>query len=531
MSVLNLIGRLLVVGVLIAAISTGFNGDQRITQTGVDADPIPAALLAESAYNSIDDQLLVVWVGDPEGDHIYEVFGQLLDGTSGGPIGGAFQISDTDGGSVDAFAERLVSVVHNPDRNQYMVVWAAAPPNLTTEIYGRRLAANGSPVDGVDRRLSDMGASDADPFYALSPDVAYDPDLKQYLVVWWGDDDTDLLVAGHYEIFGQFIDGKTGKEISSDIRISTMGGDRFIGFSAKYPAVVYNGVEEEFFVVWEGDDFNSGPSDITEIYFQRIDAATGGVLGQDDFLISLMGNSVSDEFRGEHPDVAFNPDDNEYFVVWHGDDNESPLVDNEFEVFGRFLDGATGGALTKFFPVSDMGVIAGNHLSAGFPAVTYNPIGKEFLVAWHGQDAFNPVAGEDEIYAQRISASGAEIGENDFLASHAGPDDDLTIQATHADVVYNSSDNTYLLTWMADDNGTDNEFEIFGWLTPTCDGDANGDLVIDAADNGFIQARFGCATGVGDEGCDEADVNGDGAVDAADTGFVQARFGNPCLPS
>ena len=60
-----------------------------------------------------------------------------------------------------------------------------------------------------------------------------------------------------------------------------------------------------------------------------------------------------------------------------------------------------------------------------------------------------------------------------------------------------------------------------------CEGDANGDGLVDPLDSGFVLARFGCEVGGGDPGCDTADQNGDGSVDPLDVGFVLARFG-PC---
>lgn len=58
-----------------------------------------------------------------------------------------------------------------------------------------------------------------------------------------------------------------------------------------------------------------------------------------------------------------------------------------------------------------------------------------------------------------------------------------------------------------------------------CEGDANGDGLVDPLDSGFVLARFGCEVGGGDPGCDTADQNGDGLVDPLDVGFVLARFG------
>ncbi|MCH7703107.1 MAG: VCBS repeat-containing protein [Planctomycetes bacterium] len=58
-----------------------------------------------------------------------------------------------------------------------------------------------------------------------------------------------------------------------------------------------------------------------------------------------------------------------------------------------------------------------------------------------------------------------------------------------------------------------------------CEGDANGDGIVDPLDSGFVLARFGCPVGTGDPLCDTADQNGDGLVDPLDVGYVLARFG------
>lgn len=60
-----------------------------------------------------------------------------------------------------------------------------------------------------------------------------------------------------------------------------------------------------------------------------------------------------------------------------------------------------------------------------------------------------------------------------------------------------------------------------------CEGDANGDGLVDPLDSGFVLARFGCKVGAGDPNCDAADMNGDALVDPLDVGFILARFG-PC---
>ena len=69
--------------------------------------------------------------------------------------------------------------------------------------------------------------------------------------------------------------------------------------------------------------------------------------------------------------------------------------------------------------------------------------------------------------------------------------------------------------------------DIFVNIITDCDGDTNGDGIVDPLDAGFVLARFGCPVGTGDPSCDIADQNGDGLVDPLDSGYVLARFG-PC---
>ena len=69
------------------------------------------------------------------------------------------------------------------------------------------------------------------------------------------------------------------------------------------------------------------------------------------------------------------------------------------------------------------------------------------------------------------------------------------------------------------------EFDFTLELIEACEGDANGDGVVDPLDSGYVLARFGCEVGIGEADCDIADQNGDGEVDPLDSGFVLARFG------
>ena len=221
------------------------------------------------------------------------------------------------------------------------------------------LHLEGDPEIGAnDFRISDMGGT-GDPGYdAWEPAVAYNATDNEYLVVWEGDDDVDGLVDNEYEIFGQRLDATTGAEVgSNDFRISDMGGTGDVTYGALLPAVAYNATDNEYLVVWRGDDNAGGlVNGETEIFGQRLDGATGAEVGSNDFRISDMGGTGDANYNVYSAAVAYNAADNEYLVVWTGDDNVGGLVDNESEAFGQRLDAATGAEVgSNDFRISDLG--------------------------------------------------------------------------------------------------------------------------------------------------------------------------------
>lgn len=104
---------------------------------------------------------------------------------------------------------------------------------------------------------------------------------------------------------------------------------------------------------------------------------------------------------------------------------------------------------------------------------------------------------------------GLDRGESQFIGDYSG----MAVAGGRAIPCYLSTQN--------------GDSDIFVHLITACEGDANGDGVVDPLDSGFVLSRFGCPVGTGDPSCDDADQNGDGLVDPLDSGFVLARFG-PC---
>ena len=371
---------------------------------------------------------------------------------------------DDDIDAVDA------DVAYNSTDNEYLVVWEANETiNGPVEIYAQRFnATTGGEID-VRIRISDMGATDTDgAFNAGEPAVAYNSISNQYLIVWIGDDDTGALVDGEYEIFGQLLDADGSETGTNDFRISDMGstdgnaaftaienGSDPEDFGEPSLAVAYNSTDNEYLVVWEGDD-DSGAlvDDEFEIYGQRISVA-GAEIGANDFRISDMGPDGDVSFMAFDPAVAYNNTDNQYLVVWHGEDDTAPLVDGEGEIFGQLLN-ADGTEIGGDLRISNMGADGNTAIDANSAAVAYNTMDNEYMVVWRSDnDAAPLVAGEDEVYGQRLTAAGSQVGPTDFRISDMGDDGNIGLDANDPDIIYVRDDtsltNLYWVTWHGDD--------------------------------------------------------------------------------
>ncbi len=449
--------------------------DMRISRAGPDASTSFDAGWAAVAYNSAANEYLVVWQAeDDSGDLVdgeREIYGQRIDAASGSEIGeDDFRISDmgTDGNpDIQAL---MPAVAYNSTADEYLVVWVSGDDTLADgeiEVFGQRLAADGSELGTNDFRISDMGTTAAAEFDAQAPAVAYNATANEYLVVWDGVDS----VAGKTEIFGQRISA-TGQEVgTNDFLIGSLGPEDDPSFDAVTPAVVHNSVDNEYLVVWVGDD-DTAPlvEDEFEVFGRRL-SGSGAAAGPDSFRISDMGLSGSITATAANPAVAYNPVNNEYLVVWDGDDGIAPLADDEREVYSQRLDAAGTEVGNNDLRISDIGQDGDPDFDARDPTVAYNATDGEYLVVWDG-DAL--VDDEREIFGQRLhAASGVQLGTNDFRISDMGSNDgNSSFDASLAAVAFNTADHQYAIVWTGDDDTppqVDDEEEVFfqGFSTHT----------------------------------------------------------------
>ena len=353
---------------------------------------------------------------------------------------------------------------YNPHRDEYLVVWAGADSAFSPdfEIWGQRLSGSGAPIGG-EFQISELGSPGNGNHGSLWPDAAYNAAEHEYLVTWMGDQDTPSLADNEFEIYAQRLD-EVGNRVGPFVQspISSMGTPDSSAFQAERPAVAYNLAQNEYLVVWRGDD---GVNDEFEIHGQRLNA-DGTEIGADDFKVSDVGPPGDPAYEAIFPDVAHGYVQNQYMVVWRGEDDQGGLTNGEQEIFGQRLDGDGGAIGSDDFRVS---AILNGPVGAGIPSVAHNDVNNGFLVVWH---AINTPSGHFDVYGPRYALTGAATGADDFRISNIGNDVDSTANALGAYVAWDTRNDQYLVVYPGDPgrNGlVDNEVEIFGQQL-----DANG---------------------------------------------------------
>jgi hypothetical protein len=290
-----------------------------------------------------------------------------------------------------------------------------------------------------------------------SPEVAYNPDDNEYLVVWESDGLTEL--KGVNDIYGQRLNASTGDSAGIGFRISTLT-DENKNHGANSPRVVYNRTSHEYLVVWFGSGLYGAPDRFFEVFGQRLDR-TGKVIGTN-FRISHtadLGKVNTNFVRSSGPcDVAWNSTTNEYLVVWKGMGEPEDVV--KMEIYGQRLK-ASGELFENYFRISHT-TNQGKNFHAGEPAIAYNDRANQYFVVWTGTYKNES---QTEVFGVGLSAIGKVLsGTHEMRVSQVtdvGPDR----AASSPQVVYNSANTEYFVVFQANalrGEGNANTYEIFG---------------------------------------------------------------------
>ncbi|WP_448337800.1 HYR domain-containing protein [Chloroflexus aurantiacus] len=437
-----------------------------------DVAPTRDAFEPDIAYNPVTNQYLVVYARPREGggSNEFEIYGQFIDAATGALIaptasgaevsGTAFRISrNGNDRSTDPFDAYSPVVSYSARDNVFLVAWTADNTNPLIdcnnpdagragyraggafEIYVQVVAADGDLLirdecgNPQDDRISEINVlfyqnnfeSRNPDWDAFSPAVAYNSQNGEFLICWSDDRANGFLSQPFAEQGGEFeircqrfsLDPHPTRRFigqigPNDFLISRAGfstsaaGYARPDYDAVTPAIAYNSVDNQWFVVWSADNNASGVEDGEfEIYGQVL-AADGtqahllpgiGANYRDDHRISQIGeatgcdNASCDAYR---PAVAYNPDRNQYLVAWFGDN-----VNGFDEVYVSLRQPTGFGTSVSGQQVSFSSNGTDNRFKGLDVDVDYDPFNREWLVVWRGDPSVND---RFEIYGQRLNA-------------------------------------------------------------------------------------------------------------------------------
>ena len=298
---------------------------RRVSDTGpAGADPTRDANEPHAAYNPAEHQYLVTWTSDDPGDVHFEVFGQILTSTLNQTGVDDFRISRTgpndtgqslnvaarpaydkkdnrylvtwrgiagassairgqqltkegaevgpddyrisNAASSDLFSIFDDDLVYNPDEDAFLVVYDGKRTGGEAEVRAQRMDGDGVPV-GDEIRVSDMGFEGSTAFEAEDPELVYNPQRREYLVVWDGDDTAD----DDFEVFAQRL-APDGSEIGpNDLRLSFTGEEGEQDPFASDAHVAFRSRAGEYLTIWDANPGTAGlDKDHFEVFGQRL---------------------------------------------------------------------------------------------------------------------------------------------------------------------------------------------------------------------------------------------------------------------
>lgn len=321
-------------------------------------------------------------------------------------IGDAFPII------ADATLQEVTpSIAYNSVRQEYLVVWSNDRPG-NDDIRGQRLTKNGTLLGGPFWISAGSGNE------RWFPDVAYNSQHDQYLVVWQYYDPT----AGS-GIKGRFVNGN-GVMSASEFTIRDAGATAWAEYE---PAVAYASTSDKYLVVyeqvWAGNFFICG----RVVY-------TDGTMDSEFTIVEDETVPYYDEFY--EPDLAYNHNANRYLVVW-----QHEFSSTDWDIHGQQVtgDGALWGG--------QIGNIANTGINETSPSVAANPNSPtedKFLVAYE----YEASSTDHQILASLLQENGTPDAVGIGIATYGSRDE--TAPAISSDIV----NGKYFVVWRYEHDGS-----------------------------------------------------------------------------
>lgn len=324
------------------------------------------------AFNSTDNTYLVVWehVVDPT---VVEVHGVILDGETGQPIGGPVLLL-AEGDKIEA-----PEVVYNSAENEFLLVARRENDSMAL---AQRVSANGQPIGGVESLGRSEGPTYFDPASrARVVSAAYNATDNQYLVALCGPPSGQILFP----------------DLTLDIIVEAYG-------DGTNPAAAWSSRSNAYLTAWEDREIrNTGSENLSAQ------------------LLSAGGEPIGDtlkirdqDFAEESPRIAYNPDDDQFLVIWDERIGFSEGLDPQTltDTIGQIVD-AAGKTIGNPIPIE-----AGTAYTLR-QDVDYSSKAGMYLIVWKGDESGDFAFAD--IYGRTVGRDGSPNGDA-FLIYDAGDD-------------------------------------------------------------------------------------------------------------
>jgi len=418
---------------IVPCVSAGIE-DMEIIKYNFDVDAGPRSQWYPWVdHNPVDNEFMVTWRASgrlrndcEEGDD-YECSNSfhIIHGQRVSPDGALQGVILQWSEPVIGWAQ-IPRIDHNLFTNEYLLAYTYGSEatdgwNAGCETYIARTDNVGTLQNGP-YRLYEKGEDGN----ALLPVVIFNPQEREYLMVV-----TDRDVFNDYSNNVGYIIGEDGNPVTGPLEVGSQAGDTWA------PLGVYNPTNNTYFVVWE--DFRHTNDWVlpAEVYGAVIDAEgnmTKEIVIMDDFGMEDAGDQ-------RVPNVAYNPDKDEFFVVW------------EVKKLSLDEEGIIGSGIRGRFISSD-GTIKGEAFTVvdapriqHWPSIVYVQEEKKYFMSWtdtrdDGLPPGNPwyFSEKMDIYAGWFDDTGVLVGDEIALCDCEG-------NQTSGVVAYNPVMKRFLVTW------------------------------------------------------------------------------------
>lgn len=323
----------------------------------------------------------------------------LLLSAPGGPIGSWFAISSP----LLNFNQMDASIAYNSQRYEYLVVWYG--DSGSNDVWGQRVSRNGSLVGSPIMIVDALGGGQC------APDVAYNNQHDEYLVVWERRDSAYYDIRARRVAANGWLPGAAFTIVSCSIPETYCIA----------PAVGYASAADRYLVIYEyGNIYGWEQYGMAARAFTSDGSPDGSA-----FDVRPYGGG----FPPLGLDLAYNLARNEFLVVW------AEGAGTTYAVLGRRVK-MDGGAGT----VGGIFTIANTSTDDIYPSVAALPspagVG-QYLVTWRYVYSLS----DRDIYAQRVAGDGSGAVGSPIIISNPAAD-----QGSPA-VAGNETSGQYLVAW------------------------------------------------------------------------------------